>query len=365
MTVNRRTISIIVIIAVVLGIVLGITEWQRSVATTKLLAVLSTDDYSKVLDAMDQLPARGSRVVGPLLKILQGSEPAGRWRAATLLGEIGSKAAWAPLQEALRSDKSAEVRQAAAQALGKLSAKSAGPDLCARVKDPSENMGVRVAAAGALGLMGDRDAVADLEAIVADRAEALATQAAADAKKADDAKKAAEAKALADQAAALKAAGLPVPPAPKPAPAPPGPPPPTDTRLDLRVAAARSLGVLGKSSSIAVLTDSLDPAKEPAAEVRTAVAYAMGDLARTLQDDADMTRIVNGLLKPLDIDAKVEAVGDVRAAAIHSLSFCFLSKESSAQVEKVLGKCVSNDDFYWAREAAKDTMKTLNMSVPG
>jgi HEAT repeat protein len=363
MTVNRRTISIVVIIAVVLGIVLGITEWQRSVATKKLLAVLTTDDYSKVLDAMDQLPDRGGRVVAPLIKILQGPEPAGRWRAATLLGDINSRASWAPLQAALR-DTSPEVRQAVAQALGKLHALPAAADLRARVKDSAEDMRVRTTAASALGLMKDRDSVADLEAIVADRAEALAAQAAAEAKKAEDAKKAEEAKKLADQAAALKAAGLPVPPPPPPAPAPAGPPPPTDTTLDLRAAAARSLGVLGAASSVAVLADSLDPKKEPAAEVRTCAAYAMGDLARSLHDDADMSRLVLSLLKPLDIETKAEAVGDVRAAAIHSLSFCFLSKDLSSQVEQTLGKCL-NDDFYWAREAAKDTMKTLNMAVPG
>lgn len=363
MTVNRRTISIIVIIAVVLVIVLGITEWQRSVATKKLLAVLSSDDYSKVLDAMEQLPSRGGRIVAPLVQVLKGPEAAGRWRAAVLLGEIGSKAAWEPLQNAL-GDASPDVRQAAAQALGKLGAKTAAASLRARLKDSAEDIRVRVAAAEALGLMRDGDSAADLEAIVADRAEALAAQAAAEAKKAEDAKKAEEAKKLAEQAAALKAAGLPVPPPPKPAPAPAGPPPPTDTRLDLRVAAVRSLGFLGKASSIAVLTDSLDPTKEPAAEVRTAAAYAMGDLARSVHSDGDMSRLVTGLLKPLDIDAKTEPIGDVRAAAIHSLSFCFLSKDLAGQVERTLGKCL-NDDFYWAREAAKDTMKALNMSVPG
>jgi len=364
MTVNRRTISIIVIIAVVLGIVLGITEWQRSVATKKLLAVLPTDDYSKVLDAMEQLPSRGGRIAPALIRLLQGPEPAGRWRAAVLLGEIGSKAAWEPLQKALR-DPSADVRQAAAEALGKLGAKTAAAELRDRLKDSAEDIRVRIAAAYALGLLMDRDSVGDLEAILADRAEALAAQAAAEAKKAEDAKKAEEAKKQAEQAAALKAAGLPVPPPPKPAPAPAGPPPPTDTRLDLRVAAARSLGILGKASSIAVLTDSLDPTKEPAAEVRTAAAYAMGDLARSIHSDADMARLVAGLLKPLDIDAKTEPIGDVRAAAIHSLAFCFLSKDLAGQVEKTLNKCLADDDFYWSREAAKDTLKALNMAVPG
>lgn len=358
MTVNRRMPTVVVIIAVVLIAVLGITEWQRSVATKKLLAELPGTDYSKVLDAMTQLKERGHGITPALLEDLKNQTPPAKWRAATLLGDVGTKAAWGPLTEALK-DASPEVRAAAALALGKLKATTSAADLRARVTDAQEVVTVRCAAVQALALMHDREATRSFETILGDKAEALAAAAAAEAKKAEDKRKADEAKAEADEIARLKAAGLPLPP-PKPkAPEPAGPKPPEDKSWEVRMACAQALGILGDPKSLSVMLDSLDVTKEPQVEVRVAAAYGLGDLARRIQDEATSTVLINGLIK-----AQEDKVGDVRAAAIHSLSFAFVPKAAQPIIADALNKSLS-DDFYWAREAAKETAKALSIPVEG
>ena len=153
MTVNRRTITVLAIIAVILVAVFGITRWQRSVATKKLLADMTSKDYAKVMDAMNQLKDRGGSITPALLneEHLGSSYAPARWRAATLLGEVGNRSAVEPLKGALK-DEIPSVRAAAALALGKMGAKDAASDIQALLAAADEDVAVRIAAARALGL---------------------------------------------------------------------------------------------------------------------------------------------------------------------------------------------------------------------
>lgn len=402
MKVKRRTTIIVVIIVVILVAVLAITRWQRAVATQKLLKELPGDDYSKIEDAMTQLKERGRSIVPALLGLLQDrSSDAARWRAASLLGDVGTRAAHEPLLAALK-DPAPEVRTAAALSLGRLKVKTAVQPLMGLLADNKEKPSVRIAAAQALGLIGDPTASKPLRDALADRLEALqAAAAAADkavtdaetalktaredlakatADKLEAARKAVEEKekALADArkaaekpraalAAAAKAAPAgPQPPAAPAAPSKPGtaaepPPLPTDTLWELRAAAARALGMAGDDSAAITLTESLDTMKEPNVEVRVAAAYALGDLARRARKRDTQTAIINGLLRVLD-KASDEKVGDVKAAAIWSLQFVSAPTHLEARVEEAL-KRSAEDDFYWAREAARSSAKALNIQI--
>ena len=439
MTVNRRTTTVLAIIALILVLVFGITQWQRSVATQKLLADLPGNDYAKVMDAMTQLAERGHRVVPALLTHLQASEPEARWRAAVLLGEVGTQATWQPLMAALK-DGTPEVRSAAAMALGKLGAKDATSELVARVADEKEDVGVRISAARAAGLLGDKSASQALQDVLRDRKvafEALAGQAWAALKAAQDAVVAAQqvclneiqppaqplneapltqeqiAKAKADKrianekavvdakkavvaaqtkfdtanatfvAVGGKALGLPAKPAPAVAPAPapkatPGaaptpapapapkpvvpaetPPLAADAKWELRAAAAAARGMIGDPEAVATMADSVNEKKEPNAEVRTATAYAMQDLARKVQTGAAAGGLVDALLL-----AQKDTIGDVRTATLLAMGFAAVPMAKQHAVEEALTKALQDDNFYWAREAARKTMKSMNMPVP-
>jgi HEAT repeat protein len=328
MTVSRRTGIIVGIIVVILVAVVGVTRWQRSVATRKLLTDLPGDEYSKVMDAMTQLRQRGRSVAPALLKHLEATEAPARWRSAELLGEVGGRSAWAPLTTAL-ADAEPPVREAAALSLGKLKATPAAEAIRTRLADKKEDVGVRIACAQALALLEDRTSAGALTAILADHP-------------------AVPPPAPPAGSAAAKAAAA-------------APAPPPDTTIELRMACAQAAGVSGDPQLIQPLVAAADAAVEPSAEVRTAAAYALGDLAAQVSDSTHAQALMAGLIQIRD--AKLEKVGDVRAAAILSLARVSVPPAAQASLEKTLGECLS-DDFYWAREAAKKTMKSLNMAVP-
>ena len=413
MKVNRRTTTVLAIIVVILIAVFAITRWQRAVATKKLLDDLRGNDYAKVMDAMTQLKERGHSIVPPLLEYLTFPRATARWRAATLLGDVGTRVALEPLTTAL-SDNSSNVRAAAALALGKLNAKDSAGALRGRLTDADEDIAARIAAAQALGLLKDRDSIRALQGILADRLEAQKAALAAAEKAAEDAQTAVEtaqealaeaepdgveaaqeaadaAKEAAEEAAqtasetvskfpearkalaADEAAGPPEPPATSEegdeeaeeaegeeaeAEAEEAAPElPTDTTWELRIACARALGMIGDEEASDALADATEDAKEPSAEVRTAAAYALGDIARRVHDASKVAPLVGRLLAALD-----DEVGDVRAAALHSLGLMTIPEQSEGRVEEALNSSLS-DDFYWAREAARRTAKKLNIVV--
>lgn len=393
MNVNRRTKTVLAIIIVIVIAVFAITRWQRSVATKRLLDELPGDDYAKVMDAMTQLHERGSAVTPALLAHLASPRPAARWRAATLLGEVGTRHAWDPLIRALTDD-SPDVRAAAALALGKLRAAPAVSDLERLATDAEADLGARIAAAQALGLIGQRDAAGALRRVLSDRLEAQKAFVAGKRKAADDAaaavktaeetlaaaeteedreaaraaletarqgaQDAAEAAREAEKTYPKGAAALAGPVA---GPAPPGeeqadaPPPPTDAAWELRIACARALGMIADPESLPALVEAVSVSNEPHAEVRTAAAYAIGDMAQRVTDTDRAEDLVRGLIRALD-----DQVGDVRAAALHALGFALVTKDYEMQVEHALAKGLQ-DDFYWSREAARQSMRRLNIVI--
>jgi len=391
MNVNRRTTTVLAIIVVILIAVFGITRWQRSVATAKLLAELPGHDYAKVLDAMTQLKERGGSITGALLDQdhLASNDAAAKWRSATLLGDVGTSEAFEPLQRAL-GDESPDVRAAAALALGKLSVKAAGSALQDLVKDDEEVLAVRVAAVQALSLLRDESAASLLQTVLTDTIEALEAKAFVTYTAAETAKEAIEtaieaaaepaedadpealqeaitaAREAAETAAETAAEALALSEAvggrdpaqfvvPEDTPPEDAPTPPSDATGDLRVACARALGVLGTDESVAALGTALDTNKEPNGDVRTAAAYALADLARRV---GDQSGIVDRLLTALE-----DETGDVRAAALHSMSFVKADAQSTDRLKGALTGALS-DDFYWAREAAKASMKKLGIRAP-
>lgn len=461
MTVNRRTITVLAIIAVILVAVFGITRWQRSVATKKLLADMTSKDYAKVMDAMNQLKDRGGSITPALLneEHLGSSYAPARWRAATLLGEVGNRSAVEPLKGALK-DEIPSVRAAAALALGKMGAKDAASDIQALLAAADEDVAVRIAAARALGLLKHEAAVSDLSSILTDTTEALeavawtafqamktaetalknaelaakppagativapapadaapekkkpapvpgttgkiggitvyptaagmpepppfdpvAAQAAVDAAKTalETATKAFEdaeklSRAAGGRAAAsfwvepppppppappgLPAAAMPPPPPPPPPPAVAPPAPPSDKTWELRVECARVLGMIAKQECIDALSVAMKPDLEPNVEVRVAASYACADVAKKVRDSQGAASLASALVAALK-----DTVGDVRAAALHSMA----SLKADASVKQQLNTALTDaldDDYYWAREAAKASMRKLGMRVP-
>ena len=137
------------------------------------------------------------------------------------------------------------------------------------------------------------------------------------------------------------------------------PPPPADTTWELRLACARALGLIGDPAAVRGVSEAMDAKHEPHAEVRVAAAYALGDVARRVTDKEESGIIISGFVRALD-----DEVGDVRAASLHSLGFAVVPKTAEKQVEDALVRGL-NDEFYWSREAARETMKRLNIVVAG
>lgn len=398
MNVNRRTKTVLAIIIVIVIAVFAITSWQRGVATKRLLDELPGDDYAKVMDAMIQLQERSGRAITPaLLDHLASPRPAARWRAATLLGDVGTRRAWDPLSRAL-GDESPEVRAAVALALGKLGAVPAASGLERVVGDKDEHVSPRIAAAQALGLLAARDAVGGLRSALGDRLQAQKAFVAAKQKAAEDAREAVgearetlaeaeteedreaartaldEAREKADEAAeAAREAETTYPEGAAAlartdiGPAPPGeedaedaPAPPTDKTWEVRAACARALGMIAEPETLSALAEAVSVSNEPHAEVRVAAAYALGDMARRVHDPERSEALVRGLISALDD----KQVGDVRAAALHSLGFVLVPKHYEKQVERALAEALE-DDFYWSREAARESMRRLNIVIAG
>lgn len=422
MTVNRRTTTVLAIIAFVLVVVFVTTQWQRSVATRKLLSDLPGDDYAKVKDAMTQLPDRRHTIVPALLQNLHSPSDQARWRSVILLGEVGNRAAWGPLSGAL-GDPSPYVRAAAALALGKLHVKSSAPGLRLHLSDEKEQVGVRIAAARGLGLLRDAASVEALQAALRQRRigfEAVAGttwQALADAKTAlktaretaakppvlpatapgekpltlaqqEEAKKkkqveldqavtdadkalgeaktkfaTANADFLAAGGKALSEPPEPLPTPPPGAPAAPAapalkPPNKEDPAWELRQACATALGQVGDAKGVKALGESADAHQEANAEVRTAAAYALGDVARHSVQDPAASDVIQVLLA-----ATKDKIADVRAAAVFSLGFATVPTTLEPTVASALTKLL-DDDSYWTREATRKTMKALNMAAP-
>jgi HEAT repeat protein len=114
----------------------------------------------------DALVAFGAEALGALIDLLGDEAEAARVWAARILGRIGDPAAASPLRARL-GDAQAKVREAAAEALGRLEDARSGPLLAhAALFDPSPR--VRAAAAFALAHVDDDRAAETLVAALSD-----------------------------------------------------------------------------------------------------------------------------------------------------------------------------------------------------
>jgi TonB family protein len=146
---------------------------QSPAATAALGDGLSSSDPGVQAQAATELTGSGDpALAAPLAAILGGKDAspkavAARAAAATALGSLPTADATHPLMHAL-TDPNADVRAAAARALGKLKSPGKGPyyALLDLFKDPSAE--VRAAVAAAAVRIGGADAVGELYAIVKD-----------------------------------------------------------------------------------------------------------------------------------------------------------------------------------------------------
>lgn len=313
MNVNKRTIKTLVVIALIVVVAVAIAQISTARRTGRYLQDLASQDPGDVMDALAALRDRGTAVGPRLAEVLQAGQADAAPRAAWLLGMTGSHDGDAELLAALHSEDPA-LRIAALEALGQLQVASAVQPVSAILADKAEKKELRAVAANTLGAIGDETAVAALTAALAERP-------------------------------------APAPEAPEGAEAPK---PPPDETIPVRVAAARALGRLQHVSAIDALVVATSEA-EPDPEVRTAAAYALGDVAAQATDDAEAAKAVQGLLGALK-----DEVGDVRIAAVYSLG----KTSPPPALETAVAAAVRDaeqDDHYWARQGAERTVELLRL----
>jgi HEAT repeat protein len=321
MPVNKRTSIVLAVIAVILVGAWAGTGISRARKTGKYLEDLAGQKPDKVMDAMNELRLRGAAAGPAIVGLLGSGETTGKARAAWLLGIIGYAKAGDALTTALQ-DEAPDVRVAALQSLGHMRIAAAASAIQGLLADDKQDMLVRRAAAYALGQIGGEGNVAPLTKVLADHP-----------------------------------APVPEPPADAPAtPAADAPKPPPDETIELRKAAASALGQMGLVSSTGALNDSLEKAAEPNAEVRVAIAYALGDIAARTRGDSEATQVLDGLLAGLK-----DKVGDVRIACAYGLRKATIPRDRQPVVAEALRKA-KDDSHYWVRQAAGETMLALRVS---
>jgi HEAT repeat protein len=313
MQVNNRTITVLVIVAVILVGALVADKVGEARSTKRYLEDLAGQDPSKVMDAMVELGGRKGAVRGRLIELLQSPDPEGASRAALLLGSSPNEAAAQALLGALNNEAPA-VRIAALQALGRMAYEPAAAQISAILGNKTESPEIRVSAAYALGMIGGAGCVEPLAQVLAE-----------------------------------------VPPPPPGDDAEAEPPPP-DTALNVRLAAARALGQSRQGAAAEALGNTLKPEAEPSPEVRLAAAYALGDVGGSGAEHASRETAVRGLLNGAQDES-----GDVRVASLHSLGRLTVPEVLQAQVGQVVLAAL-NDDHYWARIAAERTKSLLRIT---
>ena len=355
MKLNKRTIRVLVVIALILIGVGVLTHASKIRRTAGYLTDLSLKDQpDKVMEATTQLRARGTSIGPKLAALVQAGDENAAPRAAWLLGLTGSHAGDQALVAALTSPNTA-LRVAALQALGQLRVASAQPTVAGLLADATQKPEVRASAAYALGMMGLPQSAGPLAVALADRPQPAPPAPAAPAPAAATPAPAAATPAAPAAAAAPAAKpGAPAPAAPAAAPAAP-PPPPPDTTNTIRLAAALALGQLRAPESATALAEALKADVEPNAEVRVAAAYALGDVAASAVEDDKSRAAASGLILALS-----DKAGDVRTAAAYSLGKLHLPSDMQTQVTTAL-KTAADDKHYWTRLAAKESASELGL----
>lgn len=110
-------------------------------------------------DAANALSDLGAKAVGPLIEVLNDTEPDVRRLSAQALGAIGDQRALEPLIEGLR-DRNSGARHSVARALSQLGGERVVAVLSEALGE--SDMHLRLLAANTLGVIGDRQAFAPL-----------------------------------------------------------------------------------------------------------------------------------------------------------------------------------------------------------
>lgn len=360
MPVNRRTLTLIIVVVAVIAGVYAITWWQRSRETQRLLKDLQDRDHAVATEAIEGLRDRVPAIRDELLAMLTGGDNHTRWRAAELLGFAGGPQVREALTGAL-TDSYPDVRLNAALSLARLNARDAAAPVATLAADPDEELPVRIAAVNALRSLRADDQLDTLIQLVEARPEPPP----------------AEEEVAPEPAPAAPAPGTTAPAAAAPAVEAPAPPP--DETWLLRVAAVRAVAILAPSAqmhrapeqpevaaegaagdlpeleaagpasrAVAVLAASTDPRQEPHASVRQAACYALGDLLGLSPDDQSTATAIQAL-----VDALGDEISDVRIAAVHTLNIIDVPPADVQMVQDALTEAL-NDDHYWVRQAAME-----------
>ncbi|MEA3400669.1 MAG: HEAT repeat domain-containing protein [Armatimonadota bacterium] len=345
MTVNRRTVTLIIIVVIVVGGVYGITLWQRARETQQMLSDLMSRDHGVATKAMTGLRDRTGAVSDNLISYLDRGHDDVRWRAAMLLGAVNTRASREALIDALR-DPSPDVRLNAALSLGHLGATKTAARIAMLAADAGEPVAVRTAAVRALELLRAGEQMATVVEILEDRPpvpepeeeteEEAETEGTAEAEEPaeeeEEEEPVDETAPLREEAARALARIAPVAPA-----------------------AAGEEGSASEASPILraadILRDSVDPEVEPSDVVRQAACYALSDLAEATADDEVQARAVKALIFALD-----DEIGDVRIAAAHALRLLRPPTELAERVGDAFDRAV-NDSHYWVRHAARKAVE--------
>ncbi|HTY53375.1 MAG TPA: HEAT repeat domain-containing protein [Methanomicrobiales archaeon] len=125
---------------------------KESGNTNGLIRLLGHPDPGTRWRAAEALGSMGGGAVGDLLSSLGHHDPGVRLGIVEALGSVGDPRAIGPLLGVLAGDRSAEVRWAAALALGNLGDAGAVPALAAALQDPDKY--IRLGAALSLGKLG-------------------------------------------------------------------------------------------------------------------------------------------------------------------------------------------------------------------
>jgi HEAT repeat protein len=297
--VSKKTLTNLLLVALLVGVVWGGSAVQRSARATSLLADLQKPDDYAAYQALRQLDSLGPSALARAAPLLSATEPYVRARAALLVGETGN-VRYAPAVQALLPDKDDAVRQAAATALGHLGGPGAVPPLATLLQDAGQPPEVRTAAARSLGLLASPEAAPVLIAL-------------------------------------LQA--------------------PSDPRqAALREAATAALGTVPSPAAVDELI-SLVPATEKDVTVRTLAVEALPHAVGS--DQAQQTLVAAtliGLMNGQDPAGKKLAPPEVRVAAAHALGRMTLPANTADSVQQALRTAAGNDDEYWVRQAAKQAL---------
>jgi len=280
--VSRKTLTNLIVIVVLAGVVWGISQAQRAGRAASLIKdLVQPDDYA-AYRSLRKISGLGTSAAARALRLLTDPQPYVRARAAILVGETRNPRHAAQVLPLLQ-DPAAEVRVAAASALGSLGWTEAAAPLIALVEDEGQPLEVRTAATRSLALLAAPEAVPAMQKLLAL--------------------------------------------------------PPDEQHAPLREAAIIALGACRTPEAIKELRDRLRPDRESSAAVRTLAAEGLARAATP--GSAEAGEVARALL-----DALHDEASEVRIAAAHSLGQVFPPQDQMATVNAALQEALGDSHYW-------------------